>query len=167
MLDISIVWGFMRQVKNLEIKLVEVLDKKAPIKLSDKVRKDLARIIWVLSLVLGVLLLWGMFDRLALRMLDYGYSSGAEPVEFGFFYYLSLMFLTIAAAMLLVAAPALKARKRSGWHLVYYALLINLAYGVVSLFAESGGFGVLLWALVTSVISGYFVFQVRDQFKAN
>lgn len=157
----------MEFVKKLEAKLVELLDKRAPIKLPAKARRDLARILWILALALGVMLLWGMFDRLALRMLDYGYSNGGAPIEFGFFYYLSLVFLILAAAMLLVASPALKAFKRSGWRLVYYALLANLVYGIVSLLTGAGGFGILLWAFITSAISGYFVFQVRDNFKAH
>lgn len=157
----------MKSLHKLELKLVELLDKKAPVKLPAKPRKDLSKIMWILSLVLGVMLLWGMFDRLALRMLDYGYSDGNAPLEFGFFYYLSLILLTIAAAMLLVAAPALKAFKRSGWQLVYCALLANLAYGVVSLMTGVGGFGILLWAVVTSLVAGYFVFQVRDHFKTH
>lgn len=155
----------MEPLQKLERKLARLLDESAPMRLPARVRKKLGKVLWILALVFGVLMFWGMFDRLALRMLDYGFTGGTVPGEFGFFYYLSLVLLAMAAALLLVSAPALKAGEHKGWRLVFYGLLANVGYGVASLFTGIGGFGIMLWAVAVSVVAAYFLFQVRSQFK--
>lgn len=155
----------MEPLLNLEHKLARLLGEHVPMRLPVRARKGLGKALWVLALVFGVMMFWSMLDRLALRMLDYGFAGGAAPGEFGFFYYLSLVLLAMAAALLLVSAPALKAGERKGWRLVFYGLLANVGYGVVSLFTGIGGLAIMLWALAVSVAAAYFLFQVRSQFK--
>lgn len=67
--------------------------------------------------------------------------------------------------MLLLAVPGLKAFKKAGWNLVFYALLINLAYGVIVAFTTYGTFGDLLGAAIGSLIGTYLLFQVRSHFS--
>lgn len=154
----------MELLQKLEDKLIERLDKKAPVRMPEGARKDLASAAWILALVLGVLQLWAVFNYFALDMLSGVYVPAFVYAYGGFFYFLSMILLTISSVMLLVSASGLKARQKDGWNLLFYALLLNAAYGVVRLFAGYGGFGALLWAAVTTVIAAYFIFQVRDQF---
>jgi hypothetical protein len=156
----------MEPLRKLELKLADVLDKKAPVRLSAAARAYLANVLWVLALVFGVLQLWVLFDRLALRMLDGTYTDGYVEPDLGFFYYLSLTVLMVAAVLMLAAAPGLRALKKEGWNLLFYAVLANVLYGVLRLFAGAGGFGAMVWTLLLSAIAAYFAFQARGQFKA-
>ena len=157
----------MNHIHKLEKLLDERLNKKAPVRLPKGARAYIADALWVLALVLGVVQLWIMLDRLALRMLLEPYSPGAVDPHFGFFYYLSLIILTIAAVLLLLASPALKARKKEGWNMLFYALLATVVYGVVRLFAEPGGFVAMLFVLLASAVAAYVLFQVRGLFTGS
>lgn len=165
----------MTQLEKLENNLDDVLNKKAPFKIPENGRKTLAGALWWLSLIFGVLQLWGAWAlwhvaHWADAWVDYAnsvssaYGGGHVVNSLGFFYYLALIVLAITAAMALLAAPGLKAKRKSGWNLLFYSLLVNVAYGVIVLFANYGGFGDMLGAFVGSVIGGYLLFQVRSQF---
>ncbi len=68
--------------------------------------------------------------------------------------------------MIYIAAfPGTKARKKSGWDLLFYALLINVVYGIVVAFTDYGGFGSLIGSLVGSAIGAYFLFQIRVSYS--
>ncbi|HZM63843.1 MAG TPA: hypothetical protein VFB59_01790 [Candidatus Saccharimonadales bacterium] len=159
-------------------KLEETLDgwyKKAP-QMPESTRKSLAGAFWWIALVLGILQLWGAWAlwRLAHyldpinRAADYVnqyYGYNVVDNSLNFFYYSAILIIVVDAAILLLAAPALKAWKKIGWTLLFYSLLLNVVYGVARMFSDvGGGFGNVLWALVTAAIAGYFLFQVRSFF---
>lgn len=161
----------MELLQKLEAKLVELLDKKAPFKLSANARKSLAEVAWVLALVFGVLQLWAAWSLWYLghyvdRTINaiYGYELTAPYL--GFFYYLAIVALIAQAVVLLVAAPGLKAHKKvNGWNLLFYSVLLQAGYGVVRTFSEvGGGVAALFWTAVSAVIAAYFVFQIREHF---
>jgi hypothetical protein len=47
---------------------------------------------------------------------------------------------------------------------MFYALLVNVAYGVVMLFTNYGGIGTLLSTLIGSAIGLYLLFQIRSSY---
>ena len=56
-----------------------------------------------------------------------------------------------------VALPGLFKRKKSEWNLLFYSNLVSIAGSVVALN--------VVGALLTAVISFYFLFQVRSMYK--
>lgn len=167
----------MGTLDKLEASLVDPLDKKAPVKLPPSARKSLGRAMWIIALVFGILQLWAAWSLWHLghyvdRSVDYlnslsAYYGGPDLVasSLGVFYYVSLIFILADAALLLFAAPGLKSMRRFGWNLLFYSLILNVAYGVIRIFAEvGGGFGPFVWSLIVSTIGAYFLFQIRDQF---
>ena len=164
----------MAQLDKLETALDDTLNKKAPFKIPESGRKSLAGALWWLALIFGVLQLWAAWSfwrsaHLVDRLVDYANSFsalyGGEKVNsLGFFFYASLVVLLASAVLMLLAAPHLKSMRKAGWNLLFYSLLVNVAYSVVVLFADYGGFGSFVWGLISSVIGAYLLFQVRDQF---
>lgn len=164
----------------LERTLVDALDKKAPYKMPANARKGLAGALWIITLVLGILQLWGAWklwnlghnlDRAAERAAEYFnslatyYGAPLEDAGVGVFYYLSVIFLVGVAILMLVASPGLKAFKKQGWNLLFYGLILNVVYGFVRMFSDVGG-GLLqfVWTVIVTTVAAYFLFQVRDQF---
>jgi uncharacterized membrane protein HdeD (DUF308 family) len=66
------------------------------------------------------------------------------------------------AVVYIVAFPALRARKKSGWDLLFYAALLNIVYGFVTLFTDYGSVGNLVGTIIGSAIGLYFLFQIRS-----
>lgn len=90
------------------------------------------------------------------------FGIGTAAVAFGTIYrgvfnmYLGLTLATIIMVMYLMAFSPLRARKRAGWNLLYYALLINLASSLLQ-FA--------LFSFIVGGIIGFWVlFQIRDKY---
>lgn len=165
----------MGQLDKLEIQLDDVLNKKAPFKIPPDGRKSLAGALWIIALIFGLLQLWLAWNfwhvgHAVDRLVDYAntlsaaYGGSVVTNDLGPMYYLTLVVLAADAAILLLAAPALKAMRKNGWNLAFYSMLLNVVYGVVVLFSSHGGFGDLIGALIGSTIGAYLLFQVRDQF---
>lgn len=158
----------------LETKLADVY-KGAPA-LSPNARKLLASWAPWLALIGGLLhliLAWQLWDwgrklnRIADAINSYTYSitGVSTDTHLNMFYWIGLAVLVGVAVLLLMAYPALKAHKRQGWRLVFYAELVSIVYGVVSLFDNHGGLGTLLGMIIGVAIVFYFLFQIRDQFS--
>lgn len=78
--------------------------------------------------------------------------------------WLSLAVLVANAVIYLVAFPALKDRKMSGWRLLFLAALFNVVAGVVLLFTDYGSFGNLFGSVVSTAIGLYFLFQIKSEY---
>lgn len=165
-------------LKPLEDKLAEVF-KAAP-KLSDNVKKSLVNswYPWV-ALIFGILQLlavwslWSVGHR-ANELVNYAndlsraFGGGTVTPDLGLFYWVALIFLAADAVILLLAYPGLKAKTKAGWDWLFLGSVLNLGYGVVSVFVDDyygGGIGRLFGALIGSVISFWLLFQVRDMYK--
>ena len=61
--------------------------------------------------------------------------------------------------------PGTREKKKSGWNLLFYALLINVAYGFVVMFTDYGSVGSFIGSLIGSAIGGYFLFQIRSSYS--
>lgn len=165
----------MDSLKPIETKLAEAF-KGVPA-LPESTKKMLSD--WLRWVVLGVgvlqlfaawsLLAWGRDVNRAVETIS-SYSSAfgvAAPIEkLSIFYWLSIVVLLAEAIILLMAYPKLKTKAKDGWNLVFLAALINVAYGVFSVFSNRGGIMSLIFSLLGSAIGLYFLFQVRDQYNA-
>lgn len=166
-----------KQLDSLESKLDEVFNKKAPFQIPANGKKSLAGALWWLSLIFGILELWGAWTLWQLghrvdTLNDYvnqwsaAFGGPTHDNHLGLFFYVALIALAVVAVMSLLAVSGLKAFKKAGWNLLFYALLFNVAYGVLRMFTDYGGFGDLLGTVVGFVIGGYLLFQVRSYFKS-
>jgi hypothetical protein len=63
-----------------------------------------------------------------------------------------------------MAFPATKARTKRGWDLMFYALLVNIVYGVIILFSNYGGVGNFIFSLIGSAIGLWLLFQIRGKY---
>jgi hypothetical protein len=130
---------------------------------------------WI-NLILGVLSLWGVYalyqwahltnsvvNQLNTLSQIYG-GTPAVATRWSIGIWLTLIVLAIEAVLYIVAFPATRARKKSGWDLLFYALLVNVVYGVVSAFTNYGGVGSLVSSLIGSVVGLWLLFQIRDAY---
>lgn len=78
--------------------------------------------------------------------------------------WLALIVLLVEAVMYLMAFQPTKDRKKSGWNLLFYAALVNLVYGVITIFTDYNGFGSFLGTLIATGAGLYLLFQIRDKY---
>ena len=165
----------MSAFKSLETALDDVFVKKAPA-LPDGGKKALVQYLPYINLVFGVLALFAAFGlyqaaRTVNSAVDYinnlSAAYGGDKVstqDLTVTVWLAVIILVIEAALYIAAFPATRDRKKSGWDLMFYALLINLVYGVIAAFTDYGGVGRLFGALIGSAIGGYLLFQIRASY---
>lgn len=165
-------------LKDLETQLDKLLGKGSPYQMTEKSRRALAGVSWLIALIIGIVQAWG---ALALWQLGhvvvnqyipgttyvaqtYPYAGGAG---LDIFFYLSFVVVLVDAALLLIATPQLKEFSRRGWQLAYYALLLNLVYSFLRIFSTiGGGFGQFIVALFFSAVLGYFLFQTKTVYTS-
>lgn len=165
----------MSALRSLEKNLDEVFDKNAP-DLPAGAKKVIVEYLPYINLVLGVLTLaaaWGLYNA-AHTVNSIVESFNNLSVTYGgtkiatshltFTVWLAIATLAVEAVLYIAAFPGTKARKKSGWDLLYYALLINVVYGIIAAFTSYGGAGRLIGSLIGSSIGAYFLFQIRSSY---
>lgn len=165
----------MEQLKPLEEKLASTFKGAPP--LPEGGKKWLVQYVPWLALISGVLqLLWAL--RLFDVSRDYNRAignlnslsrafGGADVIEkLNIFYWISLVALVVNAIIILLAYPGLKERKKAGWNMLFLGAVVSLAFGIISLFDNSGrgGFGSLLGSIIGAAIGFYLLFQIRDHY---
>jgi hypothetical protein len=166
----------MAALADLEKTLDEVFVKKAPA-LPENGKKWIVEYLPWINVILGVLALWAVYTlwnwaRWTSEWAEYanslsamyGGSAAVSTSRWTVGVWLSLAVLAAQAILYILAFPALKARKKSGWNLLFYAALVNVAYGLVVLFTDYGGFGSFIGSLIGTAIGLYFLFQVRSHY---
>jgi hypothetical protein len=165
----------MSALQSLENNLEDVFVKKAPA-LPENGKKAIIEWLPWINLVLGLLSLWAAYAlwhwaHLANSLVNYAnslsaaYGGPAVAVNrLSATVWLSLAVLVVQALIYLAAFQALRDRKKSGWDLLFYALLVNVVYGVVVIFTDYGGFGSFVGSLVGSAVGFYFLFQIRSRY---
>lgn len=167
----------MSALNGLENSLNEVFAKNAP-KLPAKAKDMLAEWLPWINLILGIFTLlsvWWLWDwsHAVNKLADYANSLSAslgggqvvsDRLTAGI--WLGMVVLAIEALIYILAFSPLKARKKAGWDLLFYALLINVVYGVVVVFTNYGGFGNLLGSVIGTAIGLYFLFQIREKYTS-
>lgn len=154
----------MNSLQSLEARLEDIFVRNAP-PLPSNAKKIIVEYLPYINLVLGVLTLltaWRLYDAAhAVDLLVYG--TGANHLTG--VVWLSIAVLAIEAVLYIAAFGPTRERKKSGWDLLFYALLVNLAYGIAVSFSYYGGIGRLLGSLIGSAVGLYFLFQIRASYK--
>lgn len=159
----------------LEKSLGDLFVKQAPA-LPPNGKKALVQYIPWISLILGLISLWTVYvlwhwAHLASNLINYANSISAayggptvasNRLSVGI--WLGIAVLAVEALLYIAAFPGLRDRKKAGWNMLYYALIINIVYGVVILFTNYGGVGNLIGTIIGSAIGFYFLFQIRDSY---
>ncbi|GGM80123.1 hypothetical protein GCM10010967_09880 [Dyadobacter beijingensis] len=138
----------------LEKELEPIFLQKFP-PFSESVKEFLAQYGPYILLILSLIGVLGLLTALGVGGALFG-AGGAVAVGIGFNYYVGLAFSIVALVMYLLAFSPLKARKRAGWNLLYYALLIGLVSNLIQLSI----FGFIIGGLI-----GFWVlFQIREKY---
>lgn len=165
----------MNALEQLEKLLEDVFVKQAP-PVSSNAKRALVQYLPWINLILGLLTLYAVYilwhwAHLVNNFIDYTNSLNATyggPLittnRLSFGVWLGLGVLAAEALLYLAAFPATRDRKKSGWDLLFYALLLNFVYGVVILFTDYGSLGNLVWSTIGSGIGLYFLFQIRNSY---
>lgn len=160
----------------LEKSLDDLFVKQAPA-LPDGGKKALVQYLPWINLVLGLISLytaWVLWHwaHLANSIINYantfsaaygGPTVATNRLSIGL--WIGIAVLAVEALLYIAAFPGTKDRKKAGWNLLYYALLLNIVYGVVVLFTDYGSVGNLIGALIGSVIGLYLLFQIRSSYS--
>jgi hypothetical protein len=162
----------------LEKSLDKVLVQNAPVKLPENAKKTLVDWLPWINLCLGVLQLWAAWTfwslaHLTNRLVDYTNSlyeaAGASTrvPSLGLFFWVSFFILLADAVLIFLAFPGLRAKSKArGWNLLFFALILDAAYGVFRLFSDvGGGFSAFFWSVLSTVVGAYFLFQIRSYYN--
>ncbi len=164
-------------MRELENKLADIY-KGAPA-LPKKAKDTIVEYWPYVVLVLGILQLWAAYalwrsiDKLN-QVSDFvnsfsqyytnasvGLSSTDKTII-----YVGVAMLAVEAVLMLLAFSPLKNRQRRGWELLFLVSLLQIAYAVVSIFMYNYGVGSFVLNLIGAAIGFYFLFQIRDYYKA-
>jgi len=105
-------------------------------------------------LVSAIFMLFGLLTAFGIGTAAIG--TGMIPYGSGFYMYAGLMIATIIMAMYFMAFSPLRARKKAGWNLLYYALLLSLISNLLQL---------ALFSFIVSALLGFWVlFQIREKY---
>jgi hypothetical protein len=166
---------------NLENKLAEIFEKKAP-----QIPANGKKIIvewapWV-SLIVGIFTLlaawslwhWAHVANSAINYVNslcnaYGNYAGSScntiaDNRLSLWVWVALVVLLVEGILYLLAFPGLRDRTRQGWKYLYYGALVNIAYAVVSLFTSYNVAGHFVGALIGSAIGFWILFQIRGMY---
>lgn len=146
----------------LETILDEYMVKKAPFALPTEVKEFIVKVapyliilfaIMSLPLILGAIGLTAVLSPFAM-MGGYGYGYGG----WGFSMIVSLATAAISLIMEVMAVPGLFKQTKASWKLVFYASIVSLIGGILTV---HGIFG----AIIGAIIGWYILFQVKDMYK--
>lgn len=166
-----------RKLSGLEGWLDGIFGDKFPVQLPKAAKEWIVKVSPWLALVGGVLSLWAAWafwqaGHSINAVVDWvntwsaAYGGTATASRLGFAWYLSLVVLVVQAALMLLAFPGLRDRKKNGWNLVFYSTLVALVVGVVNIFVTGYGFGSFIGSLIGAAISFFILFQIRGHYKA-
>lgn len=165
----------MSAFASLEKSLDELFVKNGP-KLPEGFKKWLVKYLPWITVIIGVLTLLATLSlwragHTVNELVDYAnqlsQAYGGESVsasKLGVGYWLALITLAAEAILYIAAFPALRQHKKSGWDLMFYALLVNVAYGFFAIFTSYAGVGNFIGSLIGAAIGGYFLFQIRSSY---
>jgi hypothetical protein len=166
----------MSTLQSLENSLDDVFAKKAPA-LPEGGKKALVEWLPWINLVFGVLTLLSALSlwrwaHSTNALVDYANSLssvyGGETIatsRMDVAIWLGLAVLVVQGALMLAAFSPTKDRKKAGWNLMFYAALLNFAYGIVTLFSDYSYAGGVVGTLLGTAIAFYLLFQIRSAYK--
>jgi hypothetical protein len=169
--------SYMASSKKIEDQLDEIFVKKAPFQIPDNGRKIIVEWAPWINLVLGLFVALSAYwiwqaahtvNQLVDFVNYYSAAAGTGTVtnKLGVFFWVSFIALLVSGALLLASVPGLKARSKArGWNIAYYAVWLNLFFGIIYMFDVHGGFGQLLSSALGTVIGLYVLFQIRGAYS--
>ena len=105
-------------------------------------------------LVLSILGLLGILTAFGIG--GAALNAGAAAYNGTFNFYIGIIISVITLVLYLMAFSPLKERKRAGWNLIYYALLISLLGNLIQLN--------LLGVIIGGVVGFWVLFQIRSKY---
>ncbi|PIP86228.1 hypothetical protein COT86_01975 [Candidatus Collierbacteria bacterium CG10_big_fil_rev_8_21_14_0_10_43_36] len=140
-------------MKTLDLYLV----KKAPA-LPKSVKDILVSIAPWFELVGAIFSLPALFAIFGFSATLYGTPYGGYMMgRAGYGFSLATVFLMVGMVLMILAIPGLFKRSKMGWNYVFYSVLVNAVYSLVTF----NFFGLI----VSSLISLYLLFQVKSYYK--
>lgn len=136
--------------KSLETYLV----KQAP-SLPKNIKEILVKIAPWLEIVSVVVTVPVIFGLMGFNAMMYGTTYGGYVATTSFS--LPTIFVLVGFILMLLAIPGLFNRTKMGWNYVYYSVLINAVYSLISY----QFFGMIVGTLV----SLYVLFQIKSYYK--
>ena len=129
------------------------LDKFPPF--SESVKEFVVQYGPYFILILSVLGLFGLLTAFGIGSVISG--MGTVSTSFGISFYVNILLGIFVLIMYLMAFTPLRARKRSGWNLLYYALLIGIVSNIIQLN--------IIGTLVSGVLGFWILFQIREKYS--
>ena len=164
----------MNALQSLENSFNNIFVKKAPA-LPDSGKKVLVKYLPWINLVLGLLILLSAYSlwqwaHPADNLINYANSLSAlyagqviSTNYLTFAVWLGLAVLVVEALLFIAAFMATRDHKKSGWNLMFYAMLVSIVYAVVTIFT-SYGMGHVISSLIGSAVGLYLLFQIRASY---
>lgn len=106
--------------------------------------------------VILVLSIIGIVSLLTAFGVGTAVGIGSVGYGVGFSFYVGIVFSVLTLIIYLMAFNSLKARKRAGWNLMYYALLLSLVGSLIQLN--------IIGAIISGLIGFWVLFQVREKY---
>lgn len=163
----------------LESSLDEVFGSKSQFQLPENIKNFLVTIApWLalLSGIFGLISAFNMWRFVAyLNSASNGISSmygelgiltGGPGPGFTIMFWLAIFMMVLFSVLALLAFPGLRARKKVGWNLIFYSLLANIVYGLVSIFYYNTPSG-LVGSAISAAIGFYILFQIRSHYVSS
>ncbi len=166
----------MKELQKVEDGLGKLFES-AP-KISESGRESVAKAMPVVALVFGILQLVAAYGVWRLSRVVEALDSFARAVSsvynqsygLSFFdktlIYAGVLVLIADAVILLMAYDPLSKRKKKGWDLLFLGALLNLAYGILSIFIDGRGIGSLIISLIGSGLGMWLLFQIRGKYSS-
>lgn len=137
----------------LEKELEPIFLQKFP-PFSESVKEFLVQYGPYIILILSIIGVLGLLTALGVGGAILG--AGGASVGIGFNIYVGLALGIVTLVMYLMAFSPLRARKRAGWNLLYYALLIGLVSNLIQLS--------ILGFIIGGIIGFWVLFQIREKY---
>lgn len=130
----------------------------------------LAKNVWWIALIGVILGVMGIFTVLAATLFAGAVLTAAGGVAgaavAGFAMIVIWAYLAVAVVSLIITVMAispLKAMKKRGWTLIFMTVLLEAVAQVVYFLFDYNFFG-LVWGLLMSAVTAYFLFEIRSFF---
>ncbi len=148
------VLGFVGKV---ETWLDEYMITKAPFQIPITGKEVLAKIAPYLIIIFSVLALPALLALLGVTAMFAPAGAVTGGMSWGFFGIVSVATSVIALVLDVMAIPGLFKRTHASWRLLFYATLVSLVGGILSMNPVG--------AIIGAIIGWYILFQVKELYK--
>lgn len=131
--------------------------KKAPA-LPKNIKEVIVKIAPWLEVLGVVFSIPGLMAVLGFNAMMYGTPYGGYmAARAGYNFSLASLFLMASLVLMVLAIPGLFKRSKMGWNYVYYSVILNAIYSLISM--------QLFGLIVGTIIGFYILFQVKSYYK--